>query len=252
MGERFMYEEFAQVYDELMKEIDYDKWSDYIQGLFSNGKREIKSVLEFGCGTGNITCNLAAKGFDMTAVDLSETMLTVADEKADRMDLKNIQFYLGDMSKFQINQRFDAVISCCDSVNYLPDLEALENFLHSSYQCLESQGLLLFDMNTVSKYKETIRDNTYIYDLDNIFCVWENEPDFEENAIYFNLTFFSKNKNGTYNRYEESQTQYMYTIEEIQRCLTNAGFDNVQYYDFGGCTPGNDKCERIQIIAEKN
>ena len=88
-----MYEEFAQVYDELMKEIDYSKWSDYVQRLFFNSKREIKTVLEFGCGTGNITCNLAQKGLNMTAVDLSEAMLTVADEKADRMGLKNIQFY---------------------------------------------------------------------------------------------------------------------------------------------------------------
>lgn len=246
-----MYEEFAQVYDELMKEIDYSKWSDYIQRLFFNSKRDIKTVLEFGCGTGNITCNLAQKGLNMTAVDLSEAMLTVADEKADRMGLKNIQFYLGDMSNFKINQTFDAVISCCDSVNYLPDLEALQSFFLSSFECLESEGILLFDVNTVTKYKKTIMDNTYVYDLDDIFCVWENEPDFTENAMHLNLTFFEKNKNGTYNRHEENQVQYFYTIEDIHRCLANSGFENMKYYDFGTLLQGSNEGERIQVIAEK-
>lgn len=246
-----MYEEFAQVYDELMKEIDYVKWSNYIERLFLNGKREIKTVLEFGCGTGNITCNLAQKGIAMTAVDLSEAMLTVADEKADRMELKNIQFYLGDMSNFQIDQTFDAVISCCDSVNYLSDLEAVQSFFLSSFECLESGGILLFDINTVTKYKKTIMDNTYVYDLDDIFCVWENEPHFDKNAMHFNLTFFEKNKNGTYNRNEETQVQYFYSIEDIHRCLINIGFKNMKYYDFGTFMQGGNEGERIQVIAEK-
>ncbi|MBC3798161.1 methyltransferase domain-containing protein [Acetobacterium paludosum] len=246
-----MYDEFAQVYDELMTGIDYPNWSDYIHRLFFNGKREFKSILEFGCGTGNITCNLAKKGFDITAVDLSEGMLSVADEKADRMGLKNIRFYLGDMSNFQINQTFDAVISCCDSVNYLPDLEALQSFFLCSYDCLESEGLLLFDVNTSSKYKEVIANNTFVYDLDDIFCVWENEPDFKNNEMHFNLTFFEKNQDGTYNRHEETQVQYFYTIEDIHRCLINVGFKNIKYYDFGTFLPGSNEGDRIQVVAEK-
>lgn len=246
-----MYEDFAQVYDELMKDIDYTKWSEYLQGLFSNTNRDIKSILEFGCGTGNITCHLAEKGFAMTAVDLSSTMLTIADEKADAMGLKNIQFYLGDMSRFKIDQTYDAVISCCDSVNYLPSIEAVQGFLVCSYDSLKPGGLLMFDMNTVSKYKKIIKDNTYVYDLDDIFCVWENEPDFPKGEMHFNLTFFSKNLNETYNRHEETQTQYMYTIEALNRCLINVGFQKIRYFDFGTDAPGSDDGERIQIIAEK-
>jgi len=246
-----MYQEFAQVYDELMSEIDYSNWSDYISRIFLNGKREIKSVLEFGCGTGNITCNLARKGLDITAVDLSEGMLTIADEKADRLGLKNIHFYLGDMSNFQINQTFDAVISCCDSVNYLPNLEAVQRFLLSSYECLEKDGLLLFDMNTITKYKKVIMDNTYVYDLDEIYCVWENEPHFDKNEMHFNITFFDKNEDGTYNRNEETQVQYFYAIEEIHHCLKSIGFHNMKYYNFGSFLAGSNEVDRIQIVAEK-
>lgn len=246
-----MYEEFAQVYDKLMKEIDYSKWSEYLQGLFLNANREINSVLEFGCGTGNITCNLADKGFEMTAVDLSESMLTVADEKAHGMGLKNIQFYLGDMSNFQIDQTYDAVISCCDCVNYLPDLNALQSFIVCSHASLKSKGLLLFDINTISKYKNIIKDNTYIYDIDDVFCAWENEPDYIKKEICFNLTFFSKNLNETYTRFDETQTQHMYTVDEINQCLTMIGFHEIKYFDFGTSMQGSDDEERIQIVAEK-
>jgi len=246
-----MYEEFAQVYDNLMKEIDYSKWSEYLQGLFLNANREINSVLEFGCGTGNITCSLADKGFEMTAVDLSEAMLTFADEKAHEKGLKNIQFYLGDMSNFEINQTYDAVISCCDCVNYLPSLESLQSFLVCSHDRLKSKGLLLFDINTISKYKNIIKDNTYIYDVDDVFCVWENEPDYAKKEIQFNLTFFCENPDKTYSRFEEIQTQYMYTIDEINRCLTTIGFHKIKYFDFGTDIQGSDDRERIQIVAEK-
>ncbi|MFR2407255.1 MAG: class I SAM-dependent DNA methyltransferase, partial [Eubacterium callanderi] len=82
-----MYEEFAQVYDDLMREIDYKQWGDYVFRLLLNAKNEVKSVLEFGCGTGNITSELAQKGYAVTAVDLSEEMLTVADEKIAEQNL---------------------------------------------------------------------------------------------------------------------------------------------------------------------
>ena len=82
-----MYADFSKVYDELMQEIDYGAWGDYLFRITLNAARPIKKVLEFGCGTGNITLELAKKGFEVTAVDLSEEMLTVADEKADAAGL---------------------------------------------------------------------------------------------------------------------------------------------------------------------
>ena len=96
-----MYEDFAKVYDELMQEINYDEWADYIFRMTLNSTKPIKKILEFGCGTGNITLRLAKKGFDMTAVDLSEDMLTVADEKAEAQGIENVRFFKGDMSNFR-------------------------------------------------------------------------------------------------------------------------------------------------------
>ncbi len=246
-----MYQEFSNVYDELMTEIDYDQWVNYLQRMFFNAKEDIKTVIEFGCGTGNITLRLAEKGYQMTAVDLSESMLTVADEKANEKKIKNIDFYMGDMSSFQINQKFDAVIACCDTVNYLKSLEDIRSFFLCSLDCLNEGGLLIFDINTTSKYKKVIADNTFIYNLDNVFCAWENELEKDKNKVNLNLTFFVKNEDDTYNRYEENQEQYFYLIEDIHYCLKETGFKNMKYYDFGTFLQGSNEGDRIQVMAEK-
>ena len=246
-----MYQEFSNVYDELMKEIDYDQWTNYLQELFDTRKDDVKTILEFGCGTGNITVRLAQKGYQITATDLSESMLTVADEKANEMGLKTINFYMSDMRWFQSKQKFDSVIACCDTVNYLRSIDDIKRFFISSRACLNKEGLLLFDINSSSKYKKIIGDNTFTYDLDDIFCVWENDLKNDENKVCFNLTFFVENEDGSYNRYEESQEQYFYSIEEIRQVLEDTGFKNVKWYDFGTFKQGCNEGDRIQIVAHK-
>lgn len=246
-----MYGEFAKVYDNLMEEVDYKQWADYIFRNTLNAKQEVRSILEFGCGTGNITCELAQKGFEMTAVDLSEEMLSVADEKANEMGISNIRFFMGDMSNFQIGEQFDGVISCCDSVNYLPTLEDVQNFILCSYDALKPGGQLLFDINTITKYQEVIKNNTFVYDMEDVFCVWENEPDFQEGRMDYDLVFFVKGEDGKYTRYEETQSQYLYKVEDIYNSLKNAGFTNLKVQTFGTFMPGSNESDRVQFVAEK-
>lgn len=243
-----MYEEFAPVYDVLMHEVNYDQWADYLFRHMLNSKREIKKVLEFGCGTGSITERLAKKGFDMTGVDLSEEMLTVADEKF-REEGLNIRLLLGDMANFQTHEKYDCIVSACDSVNYLPDLESERAFIESSFEALEPGGLLLFDMNTVTKYKNVIGDRTFIYDTDEVYCTWESEPDFENDRMNYHLTFFVPDEEGKYSRMDEEQTQYIFYARDILKILRETGFKDIKCYTFGTFLQGGDEADRIQFAA---
>ena len=246
-----MYEDFAKVYDELMQEINYDEWADYIFRMTLNSTKPIKKILEFGCGTGNITLRLAKKGFDMRAVDLSEDMLTVADEKAEAQGIENVRFFKGDMSNFQIGETFDAVIVCCDSFNYLKSLDEIESFLSCSAEALKPGGLLMFDMNTPEKYKETIGDNTFVYNFDNVYCVWENTLHPDDNKVDFDLSFFVRREDDLYERYEEEQSQYYYPVEDIFKLLKVPAFKNQKIYDFGTFLAGGALSDRVQYVAEK-
>ena len=246
-----MYDDFAMVYDELMKEIDYNQWTDYLFRLFLNSPKPIHTVLEFGCGTGNITCGLAQKGYEITAVDLSESMLTMADEKIEKLGLDNVRLFKGDMSNFAIGEEFDAVICCCDSVNYLPDMESFANFIECSINALKPGGLLTFDMNTSSKFKDVIKDQTFVYDLDDVFCVWENDAHIEEGRMDYVLNFFVEQENGLYERFEETQSQYIYSAEQIYQLLKRPDLKNQKVYGFGTFLNGGNDHSRIQFVAEK-
>ncbi len=243
-----MYEKFAEVYDTLMNDIDYEQWSDYLYRLILNAPIEVKDVLEFGSGTGNITTRLAKKGYDMTAVDISEDMLTIADEKAQNEGL-DITFYLGDMSNFSIAKRYDAVISACDTVNYLEDLDKIASFLEASYEVLNPGGILLFDINTETKFKKAIGDNTFVYNLDDVYCVWESQN--KEDQLEYDITFFVKGDDGRYDRYEEEQKQYAYEVKDIYKLLKRIGYKDIKVYNFGTFLAGTDEHDRLQIYAQK-
>lgn len=246
-----MYDDFAQVYDSLMQEIDYKEWADYIFRILLNCKHPVKSILEFGCGTGNITVELAKKGFDMTAVDISESMLTVCDEKVEKEGLDNVRLFKGDMRNFRIDEKFDAVICCCDSINYLEEMKDIENFIMCASDVLVPNGMLTFDMNTPVKYHDVIGDNTFVYNLDDVFCVWENLPDFDNNVMNYDLSFFIRRDDGLYERYEEEQKQHIFNVENVFKLLRNPELKDQKIYAFGTFLAGGSDCDRVQYVAEK-
>ena len=79
------YDALSAGYDILNSETDYSAWADYIEAVFKKYGNNVESVLDLGCGTGAMTFELHGRGYDMTGVDLSIDMLTVArDECYDR------------------------------------------------------------------------------------------------------------------------------------------------------------------------
>ncbi|MBQ2985330.1 MAG: class I SAM-dependent methyltransferase, partial [Clostridia bacterium] len=142
-----MYGKFAGLYDPLMKDVDYDRWAEYIASFLPEGSLRIADC---ACGTGEITLRLARLGHIMTGVDISEDMLRVASEKARKAALK-IPFICQDMAKLTLHRPQDAIVCACDGVNYLDSIEDAEEFFAAAHNALKPKGMLLFDVS--SKYK---------------------------------------------------------------------------------------------------
>ena len=115
------YTGFAAVYDELMDNIPYEEWGKYLIDLLNEYGIKDGIVLDLGCGTGNITEILANNGYDMIGVDNSQEMLNIAMEK--RGDDTSILYLLQDMRGFELYGTVAAVVSICDSLNYLTEYE---------------------------------------------------------------------------------------------------------------------------------
>ena len=153
------YGDFASVYDELMDDVPYDDWFDYIHKELKNHGIENGLVLDLGCGSGIMTEKLARAGYDMTGVDLSEEMLSEAIKKRDKSGL-DILYLCQDMRSFELYGTMRAIICICDCVNYIIDPDELKEMFKLVNNYLDPDGVFIFDVNTTHKYRDEIGDCT--------------------------------------------------------------------------------------------
>ena len=112
------YDALAASYDGLMADGVYRRRADYLEKLFRKSRIPVHTVLDLACGTGTIACLLAAKGYAVTATDLSEEMLTQAMSKAADLEQPPL-FVQQSMPRLRLPEPVDAVVSTLDSLNYL-------------------------------------------------------------------------------------------------------------------------------------
>lgn len=246
-----MYKKMSTIYDRLMLEdVDYTKWTNYVESIFKKYKVEGKRVLDLGCGTGNITIPLSEKGYELTGVDLSEEMLSIADSKAFELN-KNIKWISGDMVEIQYPSKYDAIIACCDSVNYIVDDKDLLQMFKNAYKGLNIGGVFTFDIHSYYKINELYKDEIFTYTSDEISYIWENNYDEATEIIEYYLNFFIKNTHDqSYTRAEELHYQRAYKSESIVDMLVEAGFTIVDCFNFNTFDPPNAEDERLQFCCK--
>ena len=155
------YTSFAQVYDMFMDNVDYPAWGKYLIQLLKEYQVEDGLVPDLGCGTGNMTELLAKEGYDMIGVDNSEDMLEIASEKRAESGL-NILYLLQDMREFELYGTVKAVVSICDSINYILE----EDDVASSQMRIETmtRDFSIEEMNYLVKMIEGIREMRKAYE----------------------------------------------------------------------------------------
>ncbi|MBR2409498.1 MAG: class I SAM-dependent methyltransferase [Lachnospiraceae bacterium] len=275
--EKYSYTAFAYVYDELMDNVPYDEWAEYLIGLLKENGVADGLVCELGCGTGQMTRRLAAAGYDMIGIDLSEDMLDVAreqeygayegesdvDEEADLAE-PSILYLQQDMRSFELYGTVSAVVSICDSMNYMTTDEDMLQVFRLVNNYLDKDGVFIFDMNTEYKYKELMGDTTIAENREDVSFIWENLYDEEKRLNEYCLTLFAKveaededEENGEsgrtalYEKYEEVHLQRAYPLEEVKRLLSEAGMTFVAAYDVLTHEAPGPECERMYIVAKE-
>ena len=216
--------EFANVYDALMDDVDYRGWAAYYCELAGLGASKL--ACECGCGTGSMTLALAQQGIKMMGADLSEGMLRVASEKARARGMR-IPFICQDMCALALHRGVDAVLAPCDGVNYLLDNGRVRAFFDSAFGALKPGGVLAFDVSTPSKL-HAMDGQTFFEDRDEISYFWVNEK--SDAFLNMSLTFFVRQADGLYRRFDEEQTQRAHARDELLHTLADAGFESAQAF----------------------
>ena len=143
------YEEFARVYDSVMDEELYDLWFEFSQRHFP---AKTQNIMELACGTGILSIRFSQAGYEVTGVDLSEEMLTIADKRARQMGAK-ITFAAGDMRELSGETTFDVVTCYSDSLCYMSNASEVQRLFDVVYNSLNAEFFFIFDVHSTYQVK---------------------------------------------------------------------------------------------------
>lgn len=237
------YGDFAEAYDALTFNVPYDDIADYYEEILrsmTGGER----LLDMGCGTGSLTVRLAERGFDVIGQDASPDMLTFAAAKSSK-----VTWICQKMEDTELGERVDAVISTLDSINHLPGKAAVESCFNSVAENLKSSGAFVFDVNTVYKHREVLAENTFVYDIDGVYCVWQNTFCHKDNGVDIELDLFFEEEDGSYSRGEERFREIAFAEEELREMLDRAGFEVVDVWDYLTFDKPSPRSEKLMFAA---
>ena len=207
--------EFAEIYDILIQnDYSYSDYADYLEQIFSKFQITPNLIADLGCGTGSLCLELARRGYDMIGIDASPEMLNLAQTKA-YDDKKNILFLNQSIHDFELFGTVGAIVSTIDSLNYILTLKKLQQTFKLADNYLDPDGLFIFDINSRYKLSSILANNPFYEITDDICYIWQNSYNAVKHLSTFELTFFVKNEDDTYSRFDEVHKQRAHSHEEI-------------------------------------
>lgn len=235
------YDYLAHFYDELM-EVDYKNWAKYLISFLKNPERDI---LDLGCGTAKLSYEFFIKDYDIIAVDSSKSMLNIAWHKYG----DSFPILKQDAKDLDLGKKFDAVISTCDVMNYILEVEELTKVFLNVKKHLLPNGKFIFDISSEYKLKNLIGDNIFFEDKDELTYIWNNN--FQDNLLEMEMTFFYYNQDlKCYQRFDETHIQRAWSINEMTSVLEDIGFNVENIFECFTRNAPNELTERILIIAK--
>lgn len=243
------YDDFSRFYDLLTDNVEYEKRADYFCRLLSLCGIKNGILLDLGCGTGNMSFEMADRGFDVIGVDSSIGMLNAAQQK---MFEKGIRVLLlnQNMQEIDLYGTVDCAVCVLDGINHLPDADDVKKTFEKVSLFMNKGGAFAFDVNTVYKHKNVLADNVFVYEPENVYCVWQNSFNAADNSVDISLDFFEE-EDGVYYRSSENFTEKAYELSDIRLWLEESGFEVVGVYDDMTTDEVKPESERAVFLARK-
>lgn len=243
---------FSEFYDALTANVSYDTVAQVLSSLLTRYGKGRGLLLDLACGTGSVSVRLAEKGYEVIGVDLSPEMLSEAQNKAYSAG-QNILFLCQDMTALDLYGTVDAAVCTLDGLCHLPDEESLSAALRKVSLFMNPGGVFLFDVNSVYKHRAVLGNNTFVYDTDDVYCVWQNTLLSDGVTVQMDLDFFEPVSDaGDYVRQSERFTERAYPRETLEAMLKKAGFTVLDVFDGYSEKPAHDTSERLLFAVRKD
>ncbi|MCR8845847.1 class I SAM-dependent methyltransferase [Paenibacillus sp. SC116] len=246
------YESFALVYDRLMADMPYDEWQRMAKEALERYQIHPARIVDLGCGTGSLTLPLAKDAAEVIGIDLSETMLTMAREKANAYGRvgDKVQWVCQDMRSWSIPDPADAVFSFCDCINYITELDDVRAVFEHTARNLRSGGLFMFDMHHARQFEQYEQEQPFTLDEQDIAYMWHCDYDREQQQIEHDLVIFVQdNESERYHRIDEVHVQRAYETETVIEMLKEAGFEQIEVFADFAWQSADEESMRLFVTA---
>ena len=219
---------FAEYYDNYMKHVSYEEWVDFIMSQYNKlCSKSPDRILELACGTANVSSLLVKKGLQVDASDVSPEMLKIASSKPLSPNLK-----LHEMTDELPKYKYDLTLLLFDSLNYLNDLNEVEQLLNNVHNTLIEKGLFIFDITTPKNCENHFDGVINVEEISDDIFIHESDYEQSENTLISKLTFFKK-KGFLFARYDEEHKQKIFRVSELVECISNSELALKGIYSIG-------------------
>lgn len=242
------YENLAASYDRLTNDVDYASTVKFYFDILSRENVRPRTCVDLACGTGSVTVLLAEKGLDVTAVDLSEEMLTEAMAKAGGLETMP-RFVCQDLAQLRLPKAVDLAVCALDSLDYITEPENCRQAIARVYKYLNPGGIFIFDVNTPEKLR-AMDGQVFLDEDDDVYCVWRGEFDEQTNICSYGMDLFQR-RGSLWERSFEEHREYAYSRQQLTDFLKAAGFTGIRVYADRRFEEPREGEQRIYFSARK-
>lgn len=242
------YHALAASYDRLTNDVDYEATVNFYFDILEREGILPRSAVDLACGTGSVTALLAQRGIPVTGVDLSEEMLTVAQQKTQTMTPRPF-FVCQDLARLWLPRGVDLAVCALDSLDYITEPAQCARAISRVYKMLNPGGIFIFDVNTPEKLC-AMDGQVFLDEDEDVYCVWRGEFDETENVCSYAMDLFQRQ--GTlWRRSFEEHREYAYSRQQLTDYLKDAGFTHIRVYGDRSFSPPEAGAQRIYFSARK-
>lgn len=246
------YGKFAEFYDELTGNISYTQRARYFHELLKRfgPKRDAQDMLllDLACGTGSLSFALSDLGYDVIGVDASSEMLSVAMQK-NMQRVSPLLFLCQEMQELELYGSIDGAVCALDSLNHLLSPQDVQEAFQRVSLFFSQDAVFIFDVNTPYKHEQVLGNQAFVYDCEDVYCVWQNAYHAQTRVVNISLDFFEE-ENGVYYRSSEQFSERAYTHEEICGFLEKAGMALVDFYAADSLEKPRKETQRVVYVAK--
>ena len=221
------YKDLAVSYDRLTNDVDYEATVAFYMDILNWEGLRPRTAVDLACGTGSVTAILARKGIRVLGVDMSEEMLTVAQQKGQECE-NPPRFVCQKLQELHLSRGVDLAVCALDSLDYITEPEDCREAIRRVYKVLNPGGIFIFDVNTPEKLR-AMDGQVFLDEDDDVYCVWRGEFDEETNICSYGMDLFQREGKLWYRSFEEHR-EYAYSQEQLTGYLKEAGFTHIEVY----------------------